>query len=407
MLRLDSLPAGRRPGLVLGLCWILLVFQGTGPGAWAQDPGEDEAAPGPRPARVTLTSDPTGQSIMVDEKPIPEITPATLELSAGSHVLVVNAEGYQPLTHEILLRAAEEVELEFILLRTPPVPPSKEELRMLSPTGEIGGEEVAEWRAMENREIQKARLSNNACLDCHGDLTRMQFNGGHKPLVCETCHGEEPNHVKDGKYFMPLSVISGDGIQSLCLGCHDRENRSATWSHARTVAFPGHLDDLKVGHHNKCDDCHHVHDPNKWVYEAREMVGLPTMLVMQPMMNVEIAEQRRQNFVALTEIFLVFPTLPGAMGLMAQNNDEEFPADVLFLSGVALMGLSYLAGKYVRNQDLKNIEGVNEEIRASNERKKIHNELVKKAMADYNKAISEWGEEAVDRGVVRVKAVRN
>jgi hypothetical protein len=394
-------------GLVLALCWCLLVFQGTSPSAWAQSPEEDGAVSESNPARVILKSDPTGQPIMVDEKTIQEVTPTTLELNPGTHVLMVNAEGYQPLTHEILLSAAEEVELEFILLRTPPEPPSKEELRMLSPTGEISGENVAAWRAMENRETQKARMANNSCLDCHLDLTRMQFNGGHKPLVCETCHGDEPDHAKDGKYFAPLSVIRGDGIQGLCLGCHDRDNRSATWSHARTVAFPGHLDDLDVGHHNKCDDCHHVHDPNKWVYEAREMVGLPTLLVMQPMMNEDIANQRRQSFIGLTEVFLVFPTIPGAMGLMTQTDNDEFPSDILFLSGIALMGLSYLAGKYVQSRDLKSIQGVNEEIRASNDRKKTHNELVKKAMADYNQAISEWGEEAVDRGMVKVGAVRN
>jgi len=388
-MKLRLVGTGRKwKATVLAASWFLLLTQGLALPAAGQESAEEDPQAGPVPVLVQVTSDPSGQAIILNDETLEETTPADLKLIPGPQTLVVNADGYQPLTHEILLRAGEDLALNFILLETPPEPPSQEELRSLSPTGEISGENVAEWRRMENRATQKARMVNNSCLDCHNSLTRLQFNGGHKPLVCEECHDSSKDHVKDGKVAGKMSVIRGDGIQNLCLMCHDRDNRSVSWSHARTVALPDHLEKQKVDLDNRCEQCHHVHDPMKWVIESREMVGLPFLMRSQPLMSEDMAGDRREIFTSLSETFLVFPTAPGFLGIVSSSSSDEFPAEILFLGGLALMGASLLVGKYFHSKDVASIRAVNTEIAASNDRIKIHNELVKKAMTDYNSAIS-------------------
>ena len=121
-------------------------------------------------------------------------------------------------------------------------------------------------------------------------------------------------------------------------------------------------------------------------------------------MNEDMAGDRRQIFTSLSETFLVFPTAPGFLGIVSSSSSDEFPAEILFLGGLALMGASLLVGKYFHSKDVASIRAVNAEIAASNVRIKLHNELVKKAMNDYNSAISLWGEESLSRGLVEVKA---
>ena len=117
MLRMG--PSNRKwKAVVLCATWGLLLGQGFLLPALGQDnPGSPG---GSRPilhdkARVVVTSDPQGLAITLNGQRAESSTPAELDLIPGQYFMTVNAEGYQPLNHEMTVLAGEHLQLNFIL----------------------------------------------------------------------------------------------------------------------------------------------------------------------------------------------------------------------------------------------------------------------------------------------------
>jgi len=70
-------------------------------------------------------------------------------------------------------------------------------------------------------------------------------------------------------------------------------------------------------------------------------------------------------------------------------------------SGQVVAG-SYYMGKRAYTKELARIRTLNDERKVANTQVHEHNVRVKEAMAEYNRAIAQWSEESVGRGVVVV-----
>jgi hypothetical protein len=115
----------------------------------------------------------------------------------------------------------------------------------------------------------------------------------------------------------------------------------------------------------------------------------------------------RQKFNALTETFLVFPMAQGLIGKLAFEEDSTFPADELFYSGIALVTLSSLAGKYFFNKKLDDVNRANQEAEASNATATIRNKEVDRALSNWHEeAVLEWQETTRGRGQVKTTVLR-
>jgi hypothetical protein len=387
----------KRKAVVLCAAWGLLLVQGFALPALGQDSSDGSGPVSVNKARVVVTSDPTGRPINLDGHRLDATTPAELDLDPGKIFMMVNAEGYQPLSHEMIVAAGEHLVLDFILLETPPEPPTPEELRALAPPFGADDPNSDYWA-----EAKPRHLANESCHECHPSIMPLHAQGEHRTLACEDCHSALSDHVKDDKVTGTMHVVRGEGIQSLCMQCHDKNSRNRPRQPARTVVMPGHNRELRVRDEVRCEDCHHVHDPMKWVHEAREMVGLPEMMSSIPMMDLKLALVKQDKFNAYAETFLVFPLVPGVMGMAMSGGEGQFPSEVFFVSGLVLVAGSYLLGQYFYSRDLKKIMAINDERRALNQRVKNHNLLVKEAMAEHEEAVKLWMEESEGRGVVVV-----
>ena len=386
----------RKPkAVVLCAVWGLLLIQGFGLPALAQDSPDGSTAVFSPKARVVVTSDPTGQIITLDGHRQDAITPTELALDPGRYFMTVNAEGYQPLNHELAVAAGEHLGVEFILLKTPPEPPTAEELRALAPPFGADDPNSEYWA-----EAKPRHLANDACLECHPSIMKLHSVGEHRTLSCEDCHSALSDHVKDDKVIGAMQVVRGAGIQGLCMTCHNRESQHRTREPSRTIILDRHLQELRVRPVNRCEDCHHVHDPQKWVHEAREMVGLPEMMATIPLMDEDIADKKQQRFNSLAETFIVFPLAPGVMGIAISDGEGQYSGEALLITGIVLVTGSYLLGKYFHSRELKRIRAINNERTAVNLRVKNHNQLVKEAMADHEKAVEIWVTESEGRGRV-------
>jgi len=389
-----------RKSKAVSLCavWALLLAQGLALPVLGQDPPKDSLPVVTNKARVVITSDPGGSSITLNDQRSGETTPAVLDLNPGHYFMTVNTEGYQPLSHEMSVVAGEHLELQFILIETPPEPPTDEELRALAPPFGADDPNSAYWA-----EAKPRHLENDSCLECHPSILKLHAAGEHRTLACEDCHSALSDHVTDNKVTGTMQVVRGVGIQGLCMTCHDRDNRNPTRQPARTVILSRHLQELRVRPVNRCEDCHHVHDPQKWVHEAREMVGLPEMMATMPLMEEKLAWEKKDKYHSMAETFFVFPLAPGVLGMLASDGDGEFPSEVLLISGLVLIGGSYLLGEYFYSRELKKIRATNDERRAVNLRVKNHNKLVKEAMANHEKAVEIWISNSEGRGMVVIK----
>ena len=384
--------------VVLCSTWGLLLVQGFALPALGQDP-PDGGPPVPAiKARVVVTSDPTTSTITLGGRRLDAATPTELDLSPGQHFLTVNAEGYQPLSHEMTVAAGEHLELNFILITTPPEPPTAEELRALAPPFGADDPNSDYWA-----EAKPRNLANESCHECHPSIMPLHAQGEHRTLACEDCHGVLTDHVADDKVTGPMQVVRGVGIQGLCMTCHDRDNRNRKREPARTIVLSRHLQELRVRPVNRCEDCHHVHDPMKWVHEAREMVGLPEMMASIPLLEEKLAYEKKERYNAMAETFFVFPLAPGILGLAVSDDASQFPAEIFLLTGLVLIVGSYLMGDHVYSKELDRIREVNDERRAVNLRVKNHNQLVKNAMADHERAVALWATESDGRGRVVVQ----
>lgn len=383
--------------VVLCLTWGLLVVQGGVPAALGQVQPADEASVSSLNARVTVTSDPEGQAILVDGKRNSTRTPAELELSPGQYFIVVNADGFQPLSHELTVALGEHIQLDFILLKTPPEPPTPDELRALSPPFGADDPNSNYWAEAGPRE-----MANESCRDCHSSILTLHAQGEHRTFACTECHGLLADHVTDDKVTAAMPVIRGEGIQNMCLMCHDQSSQHQARVPARTIDPAKHLRQLRVLPHNRCEECHHVHDPMKWVHEAREIVGVPEKMAMIPMLDEAAAAAKRQQYESMAETFFVFPLVPGIIGVTALAGSEDFPAEALLYSGMVLVLGSYLLGERAFNRELTKIRMLNDERRSTNLRVKEHNRLVKEALDAHAAEVALWINESDNRGVVKV-----
>lgn len=116
--------------------------------------------------------------------------------------------------------------------------------------------------------------TNDSCLECHPHIKKIHLGGVHKTVSCEFCHGPNADHAKDGKKIAEMPVKRGEDIKTLCLRCHNKIIRARPEESIKMVAMPLHLEEKKVQVTHVCDQCHHVHDPMKWVIEAKKMHGL-------------------------------------------------------------------------------------------------------------------------------------
>jgi hypothetical protein len=123
-----------------------------------------------------------------------------------------------------------------------------------------------------NREVR--HQTNESCLACHPYIKKIHLAGVHKTVSCEFCHGPLAAHAKDGKKFADMPVKRGEEIRTLCLRCHNKIIRARPKESIKMVAMPQHLEEKKVRTEHVCNQCHHVHDPLKWVIEAKKMMGL-------------------------------------------------------------------------------------------------------------------------------------
>jgi len=384
--------------VVLCTTWGLLLAQGFALPALGQDPPPGDPPVPSNKARVVVTSDPVSPSITLDGQRVLGTTPVEMDLNPGQYFMTVNAEGYQPLSHEMTVSADENLELDFILLKTPPEPPTAEELRALAPPFGADDPNSEYWADAKPR-----HLANDACLDCHSEILKLHAQGEHRTLACEDCHSVLSDHIKDDKVIGAMQVIRGVGIQGLCMTCHDRDKPSKIRQPSRTIILRRHLQELRVRPVNVCEDCHHVHDPMKWVHEAREMVGLPEMMATIPLLEEKLAYEKKKRYDAMAETFFVFPLAPGILGMAVSEGDDQFPAEAFLIGGFALVIGSYLLGNHFYKKERERIRVVNDERRAVNMRVKNHNKLVKQAMADHEKAVSQWAMESEGRGRVVVR----
>lgn len=78
-------------------------------------------------ARVEITSDPAGASLMIDGAATDKVTPATIELAPGEHHVVLNTDGFQPLEKSLILGKGEQgrIAVSFAVEGTPTTPPAE------------------------------------------------------------------------------------------------------------------------------------------------------------------------------------------------------------------------------------------------------------------------------------------
>lgn len=116
--------------------------------------------------------------------------------------------------------------------------------------------------------------TNESCLQCHPYIKKIHLSGVHKDVSCEFCHGPNSDHIADNQKIGEMEVKRGEDIQDLCLRCHNKVIRARPEEHIKMISFPEHLNQKGVRIENQCNQCHHVHDPMKWVNEAKKMMGL-------------------------------------------------------------------------------------------------------------------------------------
>jgi hypothetical protein len=129
--------------------------------------------------------------------------------------------------------------------------------------------------AVEEAARQVRNLASESCFECHPLIRKLHVASTHKTISCEVCHGAFATHVSDSLVVGIMPTARGPEIRPLCLRCHQRLTRALHPETIKFVALPEHLDQKKVRSEHICNQCHHVHAPMKWVWEAREMMGLP------------------------------------------------------------------------------------------------------------------------------------
>lgn len=78
-----------------------------------------------KPAKVTITSEPAGATILVDGTAIPEKTPAEIQLAPGSHKITLKAEGRKDLEQTVEVAAFTGAAVSGALEAAPPAVPAE------------------------------------------------------------------------------------------------------------------------------------------------------------------------------------------------------------------------------------------------------------------------------------------
>ncbi len=381
--------------VLLAACFLMVAETAPLPAAGREQAGSDALPAGA--ARIVVYSDPGGKPVRLDGRIVAGSTPAELDVAPGQHTLQVNAEGYQPLDHTLKVAAGQTVELKFILLETPPQPPDPAELRAQAEKLATGGTTLE----MEDEAVVRER---DSCLECHPRIPRIQAEGVHRGVSCERCHDAPGVHVADGRVIGAMPVISGQGVPVLCLTCHDQDRKGDPGITVRRIDPAAHLREKEVRPRTACDQCHQVHAPMMWVHQARDMVGLPPLVKTVPLLEEGIADKARSRFNSLAQTFLIFPLASGLIGITAFRDDPNYPSQEVFLSGLALVAGSYLAGKMVYHRKLQEVRAINEEREILNRQAKDFGLRLARARAEYDRRLAAWQDASEGRGQVEIIA---
>jgi hypothetical protein len=389
---------------VLSLAWLLVCHQATVVPSLAQTPSiaRDEIVSSA--SQVTVRSNPSGHMIVIDGSRVQKTTPAALDLDPGLYLIAVEAPGYEPLEHELRVGAGQRVSANFVLLKSPPVQPTPAELMARTRQGSTSPTDPNGPGSAEHRRyVAMIQAENSACAECHSGIETIQSKGLHNTLRCSECHTDSEKHKIDVRPIGPIETPRGGRVQALCENCHTRSKSGSRTASMTKVDMPQHLEEKRVRLDNPCDQCHHVHAPQKWVFESRDMARLPQLARSLPPLNEEIAEQTREDFMNASEVFAVVPLSLGLIGYTAFRNSENYPSQELTLSGIALVGGSWLLGKVFYRRRLESIREINLERAAANERAKEYNAQLERELANYYSEVARWSLEAEGRGVVVVR----
>jgi uncharacterized CHY-type Zn-finger protein len=86
------------------------------------------------------------------------------------------------------------------------------------------------------------------CAECHDDISDLKYNGYHKNVNCEVCHGPAFSHTEDDEI-----IPTAPRERGFCPLCHE-------YLPSRPTGFP----QIKSASHNPmkpCISCHNPHDP--------------------------------------------------------------------------------------------------------------------------------------------------
>ena len=110
--------------------------------------------------------------------------------------------------------------------------------------------EVGHYRTgalAENRERPLIHAGEQACVECHADITEARAANQHRAVRCEGCHGPHAKHAMgEAKATRPEAT-------PLCVSCHGANP-------ARPAGFP----QVNVKEHaggETCVSCHTAHAP--------------------------------------------------------------------------------------------------------------------------------------------------
>jgi hypothetical protein len=88
-----------------------------------------------------------------------------------------------------------------------------------------------------------------SCLKCHEEQVKAKYNGFHRNLNCETCHGPSAEHAANDKAVKSLKPKE----REFCLTCHAYDN-------SRPNGFP-QVDPQGHNGSKPCIRCHDPHNP--------------------------------------------------------------------------------------------------------------------------------------------------
>jgi len=120
-----------------------------------------------------------------------------------------------------------------------------------------------------------------------------------------------------------------------------------------------------------------------------------------PLRSEREAAVLKVKYDSMSELFLVFPTAQGLIGMLAFKNDRSFPAQEMFLTGAALVVVSRVAGRFFSSRKLAGIIADNTMIKGSNAAAESHNADLDALISSRHAAnVIDWQRTSEGRGVV-------